>query len=140
MKDLKEITDNNPFKVPDYYFEELNNRIISATTGSETKSKPSGLLYKLRPYIAIAASFLILTLLSYTALRIFLPAEKIPPLPEISFQEFSETILYDIDIYTLEEGAGPLASYERLPDVADSDIIDYLILEDIDLNDIYENL
>jgi len=140
MKDLKEITDNNPFKVPDNYFEELNDRIISVTAGSETQKKPVGSQYRLRPFLAIAASFLVLTLLGYTALRIFRPEEKIPSMPVLSLQELSETILNDIDIYTLEEGAVSLALFERIPDVTDSDIIDYLILENIDLNDIYENL
>lgn len=140
MRDLKEIPEESPFKVPENYFEELNNRIISATVRSETPEKPEASRYRMRPIMAIAASFLILTLLGYTALRIFRPAEKIPSMPELSLQELSETILNDIDIYTLEEGVVFLASDETIPDVTDSDIIDYLILQDIDLNDIYENL
>jgi len=140
MKDLEKITNKSPFKVPDNYFEEVSNRIISTAAGSEMQKKPARFHFRMRPFMAIAASFLILALLSYTALRIFLPTEKTPAMPVLSLQEFSETILYDIDIYTLEEGIEPLASYERIPDVSDSDIIDYLILENIDLNDIYENL
>ena len=140
MKDLKEITDKNPFKVPENYFEELSRKIISVTAGSEPQKKPEGSYHRLRPFMAIAASFLILALLSYTALRLFLPADKIPEMPEISLQEFSDTYLNDIDIFTLEEGVAPIASYDRIPDVTDSDIIDYLILENIDLNDIYEIL
>ena len=140
MKDLKEITDKNPFKVPDNYFDEVSMKIISASSGSEPQKKPEGSYHRLRPFLAIAASFLILTFLSYAALRIFLPADKIPEIPEISLQEFSDNYLNDIDILTLEEGITPIASYDRIPDVTGSDIIDYLILENIDLNDIYENL
>lgn len=140
MKDLKEITDRSPFKVPDNYFEELNSRIIDATSGPEQQKKPAGLYRKIRPFLTMAASFLILAILSYSALKLFLPAEKTPSITELSFQEFSETILNDIDIYTLEERIYPIALIENVPDVSDSDIIDYLILENIDLNDIYEVL
>ncbi len=141
MKDLKEIKDTNPFKVPENYFEEVNRKIISATAGAEPQVKPAGLYRRMKPYLAVAASVAVLILLSYTAIKLFLPADKTGEIPEISLQEFSDdAYLNDIDIYTLEEGMTPIASYEIIPDVSESEIIDYLILENINLNEIYEIL
>jgi hypothetical protein len=73
-------------------------------------------------------------------MKIFQPSGRTGQTPEISLQEFSDTYLNDIDVLILEEDADPLAFYTKVSDVSNSEIIDYLILENIDLNDIYEIL
>ncbi|MCX6333802.1 MAG: hypothetical protein NT092_05795 [Bacteroidia bacterium] len=140
MKDLKEIADKNPFKVPENYFGEINNKIISLTTGIEPEVRKKGLYRRMRPVLAIAASVAVLILLGFAAMKIFQPSGRTGQTPEISLQEFSDTYLNDIDVLTLEEDADPLAFYTKVSDVSNSEIIDYLILENIDLNDIYEIL
>lgn len=140
MKDLKEIADKNPFKVPDNYFEEVNSRIISTASAIEPATKSGGLMRRMRPLLAVAASLALLILLSYTVYKIFIPSEKNMLLSEISLSEFSDSYLNDIDILTLEEGFNPAASFDRLPEISNSEIIDYLLVEDIDLSDIYEIL
>jgi hypothetical protein len=140
MKDLKEITDRNPFKIPEDYFGEVTTKIISSTTGIVPGSKPRGLYSRMKPFLAVAACVAVLILLSFAALKIFLPSDKTVQIPEISLQEFSDTYLYDIDILTLEENISPIAFYSKVPDVSDSEIVDYLVLENVDLNDIYEIL
>ena len=42
MQKLNEIPDKNPFKVPENYFEEVNRKIISATTGDNQYVKKVG--------------------------------------------------------------------------------------------------
>jgi hypothetical protein len=43
MKKPVKIKDRNPFRVPEGYFEEVNRKIISATSGtSKTESGPAG--------------------------------------------------------------------------------------------------
>jgi hypothetical protein len=144
MKESDKITGKNPFKVPDNYFEEVNRKIISATIEAETSTEPEvrkiRLFSRLRPVLAIAASVTVLVLLTYTALRIFLPDSRNNKMPEISLVEFSDSFLDDIDIQTLEENVDPTAFYDNVPDVSNSEIIDYLILENIEINDIYELL
>jgi hypothetical protein len=140
MKDLKEITDRNPFRVPENYFVEVNRKIISATTEAAPHLKPKGLYRRTRIILAIAASVALLIMSSYVALKIFLPSNKALEVPEISLQEFSDTYLNDIDVLTLEEGITPIALYDKVPDVSNSEIIEYLLLENVDLNDIYEIL
>ncbi|MCU0462363.1 MAG: hypothetical protein MUF36_10180 [Bacteroidales bacterium] len=140
MKDLKDIADKNPFKVPENYFEEVNRKIIASNAGKVNETKPEGIYRRLKPFLAVAASVAVLILLSYTALKIFRPSDITGKLPEISLQEFSDTYLNDIDILTLEEGIPAVASYDGVHEVSNAEIIDYLIVENIDLNEIYEIL
>ncbi|MCU0454855.1 MAG: hypothetical protein MUE74_01020 [Bacteroidales bacterium] len=140
MKDLKEISGKDAFKVPDDYFGKLNDRIISAAMKEERPPANKGKYRKIRPLLAIAASVAILAMIGFGALKIFIPDKKLPGFPEISLQEFTENYLDDIDILTLEEGVAPVASFEKVPDLTSDEIIDYLILENIDLSDIYEIL
>jgi hypothetical protein len=140
MKRIEEITGKNPFKVPANYFEEVNSKIISATAGEETESGKKGLIKRLRPYLAVAASVAVLVLISYLAVRVFMPSDDAELIPEISMQEFSESYLDDIDILVLEENAGYLLFSEEVPEVSNSEIVDYLLLENIDINEIYELL
>jgi len=144
MKESDKIPGKNPFKVPENYFEDVTRKIISATVEAETSTEPEvrkiGLFRRLRPALAIAASVAVLVLLSYTALRIFLPDNKNGKMPKISLKEISDSFLDDIDIQTLEENVDPTAFYDRVPEVSNSDIIDYLILEKVEINEIYELL
>jgi hypothetical protein len=140
MKRIDEIASKNPFKVPENYFEEANRKIISATTESGTCTMKPRLFVRLRPYLAAAASVAVLALLSYVTVKVFLPVNRTELVPEISLQEFSDSYLNDIDILTLEENAAPMLFSEEIPDVERSEIIDYLLLENIDINEIYELL
>lgn len=140
MKEIKDITGKNPFKVPEDYFGKLNERIFSAAMREQRQPEKKSNYRKIRPFLAIAASIAILAVIGFGALRLFVPEGKLPEIPEISLEEFTDRYLYDIDILTLEEGATPVASIENVPGLTSSEIIDYLILENVDLNDIYEIL
>jgi hypothetical protein len=126
--------------VPENYFEEVNSKIIASTKGIEPGNRTKGLYRRLKPYLAVAASVAVLVLISFTALKIFRPSDNRGAIPFISLQEFSDTYINDIDALTLEEDLTAIASYDRLPDVSNADIIDYLILENVELDDIYEIL
>ena len=140
MKTIKNISERNPFKVPENYFEEVNRKIISATSGYSSERIKISLYRKLRPYLAVAASVTILAVLSYTAIHVFSARNEKLVLPEITLNEFSEHYLNDIDIFTLEESAGAMEPDMAHIDLNSRDIIDYLMLQNIDINDIYEQL
>jgi hypothetical protein len=140
MKTLNEIPRENPFKVPENYFEEVNLRIIASTSGAADKVVKTGLYHILRPYLLAAASVALLAVLSYTAIRIFIPGTREPGLTELSAEELSLSYIDEIDIRTLENIADPEAFSNRIPAISKPEIIDYLLLENIDLNDIYEIL
>jgi len=142
MKNNDKIPAGNPFKVPGNYFEEVNRKIISSTVENQREIKKPGLYLKLRPYLAVAASVAVLAILSYTVIKLFPPRNESLSLSGISVEEYSETILNDIDLLTLEE----IAALPGLPrDQEDQfidkkDIIEYLMLENIDINEIRDQL
>jgi hypothetical protein len=141
MEKLKNIPDRNPFRVPENYFEEVNKKILASSAGTESESKKSGFYIRLRPFLAVAASVAILIAVSYTAVRLFNHgSSKKDIINGISFQEFSDSYLNDIDILTLEQNSDPLVMSGKVPDLSKPEIIDYLLLENINENEIYELL
>jgi hypothetical protein len=140
MKKLNETPGKNPFRVPDNYFEEVNRKIISSAAGTQPETVKRHLYRRLRPFLVTAASVAVFVLLGYTALKIFLPENKDRSILEISIEQFSESYLNDIDIPTLEENADLSFLQGAVPALSKTEIIDYLLLENINLNEIYELL
>jgi len=139
MKTLNEIPHKNPFKVPENYFEDVNRKIISAAAGIQPGENRKGTLCRLRPLLAVAASIAVFIVLSYTAMKIFRP-ETGSILPDVLTTEFKESCLNDIDTQTLEQYTDPSFLNEGASDLTTNEIIDYLLVENIDINDIYERL
>jgi len=140
MKKLNEIPGKNPFKVPENYFEDVTRKIISETSGSESGISRRGTIRKLKPLFAVAASIAAFILISYTALKIFIPGNTNHIVSEVSEQEFYETYLNDIDLLTLEEQAGTITPVIDINDVNTSELTDYLLFININENEIYEFL
>jgi hypothetical protein len=140
MKTSDKIPQGNPFKVPEKYFEELNRRIIASTVESQDKKKKPGLYVRLRPFLAVAASVAVLALLTFTGMKLFLPRNESPLLSGIPVEEYPETILNEIDILTLEGNLVLTEIPDMEPGINEKDIIDYLVLENIDVNEIQEQL
>ena len=140
MKELNDISKKNPFKVPENYFEEVTRKIISSTVETHPAYKEISIYRKLRPYLAVAASIAVIVLLSFTAFYLLHTTKPVPTLPEISFNEFSENYLNDIDILTLEQNAGSIELNVGQTDLNSKEIIDYLVFDNLDINVIYEQL
>lgn len=139
MEELNNIKNKNFFKVPENYFEEVNQKIISAASGTQPVRKRKGTIRRLRPILAVAASVAVFVLLGYTALKIFLP-EKMINLTEISMDEFPGPDLYEIDILTLEQNADPSFLETDVSGLSNDEIIDFLLVENIDIIEIYKRL
>jgi len=140
MKNLNEITNKSPFKVPENYFEEFNRRIINSTSGLPNNIKKIGLYDRFKPYLLIAASVTILVFLSFAAIKLLGPDKNKLQLSEVVNSEFSESVINDLDISTLEENVAAGVMNEDVPDVSKTDIIDYLLKDNIEISDIYEQL
>jgi hypothetical protein len=140
MKEIKKISDKNPFRVPEDYFKEINRKIISSTSGYSPEQKGSGLYRKLRPYLAVAASVAILAVLSYAALTFYSSGRNRSELPALTLNEFSDNYLNEIDFLTLEEKAGSIDSEATRMNLTSNDIVDYFVFENIDINEIYTQL
>lgn len=140
MENSDKIPEGNPFKVPENYFEELNDRIISSTIENQDGNNKQGLYIRLRPFLAIAASIAVMGILSYTGIKLFPPRNDSISLSVIPVEEYSETLLNEIDLLTLEENADLTGMPGLGPNIDKKDIIDYLLLENIDINEIQEQL
>ncbi len=140
MKKSDNIPDKNPFKVPENYFEKVNRKIISATTGADTVIRKVSIFNRFRTSILIAASVAGLILISYTAIKLLAPAREKSQVSETLKEMNPDSYINDIDLSALEENASSLILSEEGPDVSKKDIIDYLLRENVDLNDIYAQL
>jgi hypothetical protein len=138
MKKLNEIPGKNPFKVPENYFEEVNRKILLVTSDNEHEVKKSSFYYRFRTQLAVAASVAGFILLSYAAVRILTADRENLHLSEIAFGEYPESYINDIDLITIEENAALLDFTVDSPEVSKKEIIDYLLLENIEISDIYE--
>jgi len=140
MKKFINIPDNNPFKVPDNYFEEVNRRIISATSVTDQEVRKVSIHNKFRTIFLIAATFAGFILISYTALKLLTPVKINSQVSEVLYNVNPDSYINDIDISSLEEDASSLVLSEEGSGVTKTDIIDYLLLDNIEINDIYEQL
>lgn len=140
MKKLDNIPEKNPFKVPENYFEEVNRRIISMTTGADKEVKVVSIFTRFRTSLLVAASVAGLILLSFAAIKLLAPLRPTSQVSEILHEMSPDSYLNDIDITSLEEDASSLILSEEGPDVGKKDIIDYLLNENVEINDIYAQL
>jgi hypothetical protein len=140
MNKLSNIPDKNPFKVPDNYFEEVNRKIISATAGFDQEVRKVRFYSRFRTSLLIAASVAGFILISYTAIKILSPDNRKSQVSEVLSEMNPDSYINDIDISSLEEDASSFIAPEAGQDVSRKDIIDYLLFENIEVNDIYEQL
>jgi hypothetical protein len=140
MQKLDKKPDKNPFKVPDNYFEEVNRKILSATSGYDHEVRKTGLFIRLKPYLAVAAAIAGFIIIGYIAVTIMTPEPSKVQLSEVVTEENGENYLIDIDVLTLEEQASTIVVPDDMPSVSKKDIMEYLLLNNIEISDIYEQL
>lgn len=140
MKKLNDIPVKNPFKVPDNYFEDVNRKIISVTSGSDKEVRKISIYNRFRTSLLIAASVTGLIIISYTTIKLLTHDKRNLQVSEIFHEIDPDSYINDIDISSLEEDASSLVLSDEGPDVSKNDIIEYLLQENIELNDIYEHL
>ena len=140
IKKLNDIPGKNPFKVPDNYFEELNRKIISATSGDQQEIRKISIYNRFRTRLLIAASVTGFILISYGAVKLFTHEKVNSAVAEVLHGVNTESYINDLDISSIEEDASSLVLQEEGPDVNKKDIIDYLLRENIEISDIYEQL
>ena len=140
MKNLSDITDNNPFKVPENYFEEVNRKIISATSGNIEKPGKVSIFTRFRPYLAIAASVAGFIIISFFTVILLTEKKDKNLVSEIISSENIELYMNDIDLMTLEENAASSGISEAISGFESDEIIDYLLKENVEISDIYELL
>lgn len=166
MKLNDEIKKTNPFKVPDEYFDTLTDRTMSAIRQSreEEEAARDAMLsgetgatkeeraktgtgkpvrrISLRPYLALAAAILGFALLATVMVRL-VKGDRTSAGYEASNGLYADLAAEELDTYFIEHELlqaepGDIRGAEQT--ISSEVIIDYLMTEDIDLNDIYELL
>jgi len=140
MGRIDDIAGKRPFRVPANYFDDVTRRILSATADKEAVPPLRKKSFRINHFLAAAAAIALLAVLSYVTVKMFSREETRSFVTGITIEEFSETYLNEIDILSLEESAEPLLFTGEPPDVSETDIVDYLTLENIDISEIYELL
>lgn len=146
MEPENEIKKDNPFKVPDGYFETLTDRTMSAISNigkdKEGNEKKPGRRISLRPFLAFAAAIVGFAVIATVMVRLAKGPGKISK-DLINNELYNDLALEEIDTYLIEDELSQSGISEN-PDldssVSSESIIDYLVQEDIDNNDIYELL
>ena len=140
MKKLDEIPGKNPFKVPEKYFEEVNRKILSDAREFNHEAQSAGFPERLRSFLAIAATVTGLLFLTYAGVKLLAPEAINPQVSAVVSQKDNDSYINDIDLLTLEENSATFDITREVPVVSSNEIIDYLMLEDIEISDIYEQL
>ncbi len=140
MTKLSDIPPKNPFKVPDNYFDEVNRKIISATSDIQPVVRKISVYNRFRTGLLIAASVAGFIILSYGTVRLINSEKSGSTVSEVLQDINPDSLINDIDISSIEMSASSLTIPQESLDVSKKDIIDYLLKENIDINDIYERL
>jgi hypothetical protein len=140
MDNSNNIPGKNPFKVPDNYFDEVNRKIISATSGIKPVERKISVYNRFRTSMLVAASVVGFILISYVTVKLFTHKNVNSEVSEALYGINTESYINDIDLSAIEEDASSLVLQDEGPDVSKKDIIDYLLKENIEISDIYEQL
>lgn len=125
-----------PFKVPEDYFENFSVRLSNRIHEKKSPEIVGRLIPVLRPYFAIA----VITIVILVAVRIFIFQPGKGNLGDLKGYEISASVENNLYYYSEEaiiEAVYPVfESSTPEEDVTEEEIIEYLINEDISLNDI----
>ncbi len=138
---LEDLKKENPFRVPEGYFDSLPGRISEAVSGEQSGAEaPRGFFSLLRPQLALAAGFLILVVAGYVAVQLILkPGNG----NGNNYQNIAEYVEFNLDDFDeseiMEMVGGNPTEKESFADL-DEEIIEYLVNENIDENTILEQL
>lgn len=132
MTKKDKIANDNPFRVPDNYFDEVKRDIFVKTRGEEIKKNKRGISRVLKPAIMMAAAMLAFAIISYSILKLLFPEYN-----STEKQNLSELVYIFDEAELIDELAGD-KHYERDLPVEQSEIIDYLMDSDIDYNTLIE--
>lgn len=144
MKTPEEIRKENPFKVPEGYFDSLTERTMLSikehkkpvTLSDEAPARK----IRVMPFIALAAAIVGFAVIAAGMVRLF--SGNTNNIFRGSDQEtYADLITEEIDTYIIEsEWSVPEETSAEGEEIPDEVIIDYLLLDNVELTDIYDIL
>jgi len=131
---------DNPYKVPENYFDNLGAQIQEKIKQEENQFEPieekKSLIVQLKPYMWMAASVFVLVF----AARIILSVSVSPEYKIASIGNEELQANADIDSIEAVTNEGDAQFFDELFDATSDDIIDYLSDSDIDTDILLANL
>ena len=144
--ELSKINRENPFNVPEDYFDNFSSRLHDEIHASEAPGFYEKYVLAVKPYLAVAAFFVGVIILGIVFYNIFFPGNSIKELKpdeivelinEDAYYLSEESILEIIYMNDAEDGDEKADNYgENLT----NEVIDYLINEEINITDIIDAL
>jgi hypothetical protein len=152
---LPEIKKENPYKVPDGYFDRFSGRMADKIAAANHERKEWKFLFLTKPQLIFVSSFVVLVFIAYGIFRftnIDHPSEKlthqeIAKLIEDDIFNYDENMIIENyeETYPVEEIVIESVIQEPVTDITSDEeyseeIIEYLVEEDIDLESIVQEL
>lgn len=139
---LDDLKKENPFQVPEHYFDSLGARIADRIEVPVNNREVAPSFLKLRPVLAFSGGFLGLALIVYFSFSVFFTGEvKENTLANTEIANLDEyAIVSQLDEAVLIEAFSKPAPSDLLEQDNNEHIIDYLVKEDIDISTIIEEL
>lgn len=144
MKSIDDIKKENPFRVPDGYFDTLTERTMSAVENipvSESKpAKNHGGKVKIMPFLALAAAIAGFAVLTAGMVKL-VTRDSDSNTKQAQNGIYTDLATEEIDTYIIEnEWSVPEVVSGGEGEIQSEAIIDYLVLENVELSEIYELL
>jgi hypothetical protein len=130
--------DSNPFRVPEDYFDNLNERILRNTEALTHGSRRTGVAI-LRPYLSLAAIIAGAALLTLAVVKLSTGLQRDVRPGEEMYADIPQFLIDGMDMYMIEQELyGEYETEMSLPPENKEEIIEYLMLNEVDLSLIYD--
>ncbi|MBE0673301.1 MAG: hypothetical protein IH591_01445 [Bacteroidales bacterium] len=130
--------DSNPFRVPENYFDDLNERILRNTEALTPGSSRKGVAI-LRPYLSLAAIIAGAALLTLAVVKLSTGFQRDVRPGEDMYADIPQFLIDGMDMYMIEQELyGEYETDMSLPPENKEEIIEYLMLNEVDLSLIYD--
>ncbi len=142
--EFKNLSKETPFIVPESYFDDFSDRLSKRIEGEAIKSarrKTFKLKSFFSPQLSIAASLLLFAVLSYFTISLILNSDTKRD-SSLYFAEIVENGIEDYDLYLIMEviEENTYLNDEEYDSKKDDEIINYLVSEEIDIEEIIVEL
>ena len=144
MKSIDDIKKENPFKVPDGYFDSLTERTLSAVkdipVSESIPAKNHGGKVKIMPFLALAAAIAGFAVLTAGMVKL-VTRDSDSNTKQAQNGVYTDLATEEIDTYIIEnEWSVPEVVSGGEGEIQSEAIIDYLVLENVEPSEIYELL
>ena len=142
--EFKNLSTDMPFVVPEAYFDNFSTRLnkrIAEEAETSVQKKTIKLKSFFRPQFSIAASLILFTVLSYFTITLILNSENKGDSSQY-YAALVESEIEDYDVFLIMEiiEESTISEPDEYISDQDEEIIDYLITEEIDIEDIFVEL